>query len=275
MSLNRESLPRPALLLLLPFVALATIRCGLVQQFTQPSSLSIQKFVATPADVTSGGSVTLSWDVQGADTIEIDNGIGTVPSKGTHLVQPAWTTSFNMVARAGSSQATASVQVRVAPQTTTSPSPSPSPSPSASPSPSPSASPSPSPTPVPNPTPTPVTCGAPAGSAGNCGLTVVRPTAMASSECLELSAVTVNQSCPVGFATARSLRFDLTTHTSRTGLRWRRSVTSSDVLDPSEGPVSSQSPTSVLLTDLVLDSTVTIEIVDGSKALLAFTLRHY
>src|SRR6266550_6512548 len=96
MSLNRELLPRPALLLL-PFVALATIRCGLVQQFTQPSSLSIQKFVATPADVTSGGSVTLSWDVQGADTIEIDNGIGTVQSKGTHQVQPAWTTSFNMV----------------------------------------------------------------------------------------------------------------------------------------------------------------------------------
>jgi hypothetical protein len=98
---------------------------------------------------------------------------------------------------------------------------------------------------------------------------------MASSECLELSAVTVNQSCPVGFATARSLRFDLTAHTARTGLRWRRSVTSSDVLDPSEGAVASQGATSALLTDLVLDSTVTIEIVDGNRVLLAFTLRHY
>jgi hypothetical protein len=86
--------------------------------------------------------------------------------------------------------------------------------------------------------------------------------------------VTANQSCPVNFATARSLRFDLTAHTSRT-LRWRRSVTSSDVLDPSEGAVNKNGETSVLLTDLVLDSTVTIEIVDGSKVLLAFTLRHY
>jgi hypothetical protein len=79
----------------------------------------------------------------------------------------------------------------------------------------------------------------------------------------------------VGFATPRSLRFDVTAHTPRTGLRWRRSVTSSDVLEPSEGAVASNGVTSTLLTDLVLDSNVTIEIVDGSKVLAAFTLRHY
>jgi hypothetical protein len=98
---------------------------------------------------------------------------------------------------------------------------------------------------------------------------------MSTGECLEVITVTVNQSCPVGFATARSLRFDVVAHTARTGLRWRRSVTSSDVLDPSEGAVASNGTTSVLLTDLVLDSAVTIEIVDGSKVLEAFTLRHY
>jgi hypothetical protein len=281
MSLHRESFPRA--LVLAGLVALATVRCGVIRQFTQPSSLSIQKFVATPADVSSGGTVTLSWDVQGAETIEIDNGIGTVQAKGTREVQPAWTTSFNMVARAGSSQATATVQVRVVPGTNASPSPSPSPSPSASPSPSPSPtaspspspSPSPTPTPVPSPTPTPVTCGAPVAQlTGQCSLTVTRPTAMSGNECLELNAVTAAQPCPVGFATARSLRFDLTAHTSR-ALRWRRSVTSSDVLDPSEGAVSSQGATSALLTDLVLDSTVTIEVVDGNNVLLAFTLRHY
>ena len=281
MSLHRESSARA--LVLAGLVALATVRCGVIRQFTQPSSLSIQKFVATPADVSSGGTATLSWDVQGAETIEIDNGIGTVQAKDTREVQPAWTTSFNMVARAGSSQATATVQVRVVPGTNASPSPSPSPSPSASPSPSPSPtaspspspSPSPTPTPVPSPTPTPVTCGAPVPQlTGQCSLTVTRPTAMSGNECLELNAVTAAQPCPVGFATARSLRFDLTAHTSR-ALRWRRSVTSSDVLDPSEGAVSSQGATSALLTDLVLDSTVTIEVVDGNNVLLAFTLRHY
>src|SRR5437870_13400575 len=85
MSLNRESFPRA--LILAGLVAFATVRCGVIKQFTQPSSLSIQKFVATPADVSSGGTVTLSWDVQGAETVEIDNGIGTVQAKGTRDVQ--------------------------------------------------------------------------------------------------------------------------------------------------------------------------------------------
>ncbi len=272
MSLHRLSLPRA--LVLAGFAALATVRCGVIKEFTQPSTLSIQKFVATPPDVTAGGTVTLSWDVQAAASVEIDNGIGTVQGTGTKVVQPGWTTSFNLVARAGSSQATATVQVRVVPVTTASPVIAPSPSPSPSTSPSPSPSPSPTPTPVPSPTPTPVTCGAPATAAGNCSLTVVRPTSMSSSECLELNAVTVNQGCPVTFAAALSLRFDLTAHTSRS-LRWRRSETSGDVLSPSEGAVSSQGATSALLTDLVLDSALTIEIVDGNKVLLAFTLRHY
>ena len=267
---------RPIVLMLL---GIAVLRCGIVKEFTEPSTLAIQKFVATPADINSGAAATLTWEVDGAESIEIDNGIGTVTPKGTRQVTPAWTTSFNLVARAGSSQATATVQVRVVPGPSPSPSPSPSASPSPSPSPSaspsPSPSPSPTPTPVPSPTPTPVTCSAPATGAGNCSLTIVKPTALVSGECIEVNAVNVNQSCPVGFNTSRSLSFDVTAHTARTGLRWRRSVTSSDVLEPSEGAIARNGTTSVLLSDLVLDSAVTIEIVDGSNVLVAFTLRHY
>jgi hypothetical protein len=272
-----------------PFAVLAALfaaRCGLVKEFTEPTALSIQKFVATPSDINSGAATTLTWEVAGADAVEIDNGIGTVTPKGTKQVQPQWTTSYNLIARAGSSQATASVQVRVAPTSASpspspsvspSPSPTPSPTPSPSPSPSPSVSPTPSPSPSvsPSASPTPVSCGAPATGAGNCSVTIVRPTSLPDGECLELNAVTVNQSCPVGFNTSRSMTFDLTAHTARTGLRWRRSVTSSDILSPSEGTVSRNGGTSVLLSDLVLDSAVTIEIVDGSTVLLAFTLRHY
>jgi hypothetical protein len=98
---------------------------------------------------------------------------------------------------------------------------------------------------------------------------------MADGECIEINTVSVNQSCPVGFTTPRSLQFDVTAHTARTGLRWRRSATSSDVLEPSEGAIAKNNTTSVLTTDLVLDSAVTIEIVDGSNVLIAFTLRHY
>jgi hypothetical protein len=120
-----------------------------------------------------------------------------------------------------------------------------------------------------------VSCGAPAGPAGNCAVTIVRPTALPAGECLELNSVVVNQSCPVGFNTSLPVRFDLTAQTARSALRWRRSVASSDVLQPSSGNVASRGPTSVLLSDLVLDSTLTIEIVDGEQVLLAFTLRHY
>jgi hypothetical protein len=98
---------------------------------------------------------------------------------------------------------------------------------------------------------------------------------MATGECIEVNAVTVNQSCPVGFATPRSLTFDVTAHTARSRLRWRRSVTSSDVLEPTEGGIARNDKTTVLVTDLVLDSAVTIEIVEDNTVLIAFTLRHY
>jgi len=61
---------------------------------------------------------------------------------------------------------------------------------------------------------------------------------MAAGECIEVNSVSVNQSCPVGFNTPRSLTFDVTAHTERTGLRWRRSVTSSDILSPSDGAIA-------------------------------------
>jgi hypothetical protein len=79
----------------------------------------------------------------------------------------------------------------------------------------------------------------------------------------------------VAIATARTLRFDVTAHTPRTGLRWRRSASSSDVVTPSEGTLSNNGTTSVQASDLVLNSTVTIEILDGDALLLGFTLRHY
>jgi hypothetical protein len=73
----------------------------------------------------------------------------------------------------------------------------------------------------------------------------------------------------------RSVQFDLTAHAAATGLRWRRADTSSDVLQPSSGPVQHDGPTSVLVSDLVLDSAVTLEIVAGDDVVLSFTLRHH
>ena len=101
------------------------------------------------------------------------------------------------------------------------------------------------------------------------------PVTLPVTECLDLNSVTANQSCPVGVTTVRSLQFKLTAHTTRTGLRWRRAAASSDVLTPAEGDVSGDGKTTVLLSDIVLDSSVRIEVVSGGTVLLAFTLRHY
>jgi hypothetical protein len=90
----------------------------------------------------------LSWDVEGAESVELDNGIGLVQATGSRTVHPTATTNYRLVAVAGTSLATASIRVVVTPA---GPSPSPSPSPSATPSPSPTPNPSPTPSPSPSP----------------------------------------------------------------------------------------------------------------------------
>ena len=43
---------QPIVLMLL---GIAVLRCGIVKEFTEPSTLAIQKFVATPADLLQAG----------------------------------------------------------------------------------------------------------------------------------------------------------------------------------------------------------------------------
>lgn len=163
-------------------VTLMGVGCDALDFLSQPGGLAIQRFAASPAEITAGGSTVLSWDVEGAESVQIA-GIGTVPSKGSRQVSPAWSTTYVLTARAGTSSATATLQVVVQPGPSPSPSPSgspsPSPSPSITPTPTPSPSPSPSSSPAPSPSPsaTPVaaSCGQPVAAAGNCAVTIVKP----------------------------------------------------------------------------------------------------
>lgn len=101
------------------------------------------------------------------------------------------------------------------------------------------------------------------------------PEPLGAGECLEVNLVSVNQACPVSAATTRSVSFDLTANTTQT-LQWRRSASSSDVLNPGSGSVASSGGTSVVLSDIVLASSVTFEVVDGQgKVRLRFQLKHY
>jgi len=73
----------------------------------------IDSFAASPGSISPGGTSTLSWEVTGADTASIDQGVGPVALSGTRPVAPVATTTYTLTATstAGSATATAAVSV--------------------------------------------------------------------------------------------------------------------------------------------------------------------
>jgi len=69
-------------------------------------------FTANPSTITAGQSSTLTWNVEGADTVDI-SGLGTVASSGSQAVSPTATATFVLTARNrnGTSQANAPITV--------------------------------------------------------------------------------------------------------------------------------------------------------------------
>jgi hypothetical protein len=120
-----------------------------------------------------------------------------------------------------------------------------------------------------------VTCGAPAAAAGNCPVTILKPTALPAGQCIEVNLVTTSRSCPIGISTVQSLSFRVTAHTSRGTLTWRRAGQVGDVFEPATGRIASTGQTEVTLTDIVLDDRARIEVVSGEDVLLRFVVRHY
>jgi hypothetical protein len=58
----------------------------------------IVSFAANPATIDFGQSSSLSWVVQNATTVTIDNSIGTVGLTGSHAISPASTTTYTITA---------------------------------------------------------------------------------------------------------------------------------------------------------------------------------
>jgi len=87
---------------------------------TQPVIIS---FVANPASIPAGDATTLEWNVAGATSIYIDNGIGPLPhTTGYATIRPPFTTTFTLTANGPGGTATRSVTVTVAaPATPTTP----------------------------------------------------------------------------------------------------------------------------------------------------------
>jgi len=70
---------------------------------------------ANPAVLMSGGSAALQWNVMGADSVSIDQGIGDVPVSGNQLITPTQTTTYTLTARNTSGILTKSFVVTVNP----------------------------------------------------------------------------------------------------------------------------------------------------------------
>lgn len=74
---------------------------------------TINYFTAEPSTITSGQFATLRWSVDGATTVEIDNGIGQVSPNGRRAVNPTATTQYTITATNDGGTVTAQTTVTV------------------------------------------------------------------------------------------------------------------------------------------------------------------
>jgi hypothetical protein len=75
--------------------------------------VAITNFVSSPSAISAGGTSTLQWNVTGATSVTIDQGIGSVPLSGSRVVSPSTTTTYNMIAIGGSQVVTSTAVVTV------------------------------------------------------------------------------------------------------------------------------------------------------------------
>jgi hypothetical protein len=72
-------------------------------------------FTASPMNVQEGGSTTLSWQTENADSVEI-SGVGGVAQNGSQIVTPTGNTTYTITARNRFGQTSAQVAVQVTPR---------------------------------------------------------------------------------------------------------------------------------------------------------------
>ena len=73
----------------------------------------INSFSVSPANISAGGSATLSWEVTSANTVVISPGIGNVALSGSTAISPSVGTAYMLTATNSSGSVTAVTQVSV------------------------------------------------------------------------------------------------------------------------------------------------------------------
>jgi hypothetical protein len=74
---------------------------------------AINSFNAFPSSITAGASSTLSWNVSGATSVSIDQGIGEIALTGNRVVLPGATTIYTLKATNSAGNITATTQIIV------------------------------------------------------------------------------------------------------------------------------------------------------------------
>lgn len=84
-----------------------------VVSVSPPGAPTITSFAAAPPQIPAGGQATLSWSVQNATTVTVDNGLGAQAATGQVMVSPPSTTNYTLTAVGPGGTATAQATVTV------------------------------------------------------------------------------------------------------------------------------------------------------------------
>ncbi|MBN1691372.1 MAG: membrane lipoprotein lipid attachment site-containing protein [Dehalococcoidia bacterium] len=82
-------------------------------QTTASQMSDIAKFQALPSTIQAGSSSMLEWEVNNATSVNIDHGVGPVPTRGTWQVSPVETTTYTLSATSKRGTCTSTAQVIV------------------------------------------------------------------------------------------------------------------------------------------------------------------
>jgi hypothetical protein len=121
---------------------------------------------------------------------------------------------------------------------------------------------------------TPVPRDAPPPQTTRCSVAVAYPDDLPADRRVTLTNLVADHDCPSKLNTTVGLTFEIDDPRPGRTLWWRRAESSFDVLRPSSGSIAA-GRSRVSVSSLVLDQTVTIEVLEGDRRLMSFTVRHF
>jgi rhodanese-related sulfurtransferase len=84
---------------------------GCLETSQHNENINIYSFQVSPSIIEAGKTANLSWNVENADTVIIDNGIGSVALTGTRIVSPTINTTYTLTATKSGASKNATAQI--------------------------------------------------------------------------------------------------------------------------------------------------------------------